>query len=124
MPSVVHFDIPADDTKRAKKFYSDLFGWKFEKYPGPMDFYLISTENLDGTAGVGGGLGKRFDPSHQGIRNYVGVKSIDTAMKQVTSLGGKLVSEKMAVPGTGYLVNCEDTEGNPFGLWEENAKAK
>jgi predicted enzyme related to lactoylglutathione lyase len=30
----------------------------------------------------------------------------------------------MAVPQMGYLVNCIDTEGNPFGLWEENPKAQ
>jgi predicted enzyme related to lactoylglutathione lyase len=30
----------------------------------------------------------------------------------------------MAVPGMGYLANCMDTEGNAFGLWEENAGAK
>ncbi|MFL6321712.1 MAG: VOC family protein, partial [Nitrososphaeraceae archaeon] len=28
------FEIPADDVERAKKFYSDLFGWKMEKWPG------------------------------------------------------------------------------------------
>jgi predicted enzyme related to lactoylglutathione lyase len=32
MPTIVHFDIPADDPERAKKFYSDLFGWKIEKW--------------------------------------------------------------------------------------------
>jgi len=30
----------------------------------------------------------------------------------------------MPVPGMGYLANCVDTEGNIFGLWEEDAKAK
>ena len=34
MPTIVHFEIPADDVERAKKFYSDLFGWKMEKWPG------------------------------------------------------------------------------------------
>jgi predicted enzyme related to lactoylglutathione lyase len=28
MPTIVHFEIPADDVERAKKFYTDLFGWK------------------------------------------------------------------------------------------------
>jgi len=34
MPTIVHFEIPADDVERSKKFYSDLFGWKIEKWPG------------------------------------------------------------------------------------------
>jgi predicted enzyme related to lactoylglutathione lyase len=122
MSAIVHFDVPAEDTGRAKKFYETLFGWKFESWPG-MDFYLISTKNLDGTPGVGGGLGERMDPS-QRMMNYFGVQSIDAAMKKVTSLGGKLITGKMPVPGMGYLANCMDTEGNFFGLWEENKEAK
>jgi predicted enzyme related to lactoylglutathione lyase len=30
MPTIVHFEIPADDVERAKRFYSDLFGWKWK----------------------------------------------------------------------------------------------
>ncbi len=122
MSAIVHFDVPAEDTGRAKKFYSSLFDWKFESYPG-MEYYLITTTNIDGTPGVGGGMGKRMDPS-QRMMNYFGVASIDAAMKKVTSLGGKLITGKMPVPGMGYLANCIDTEGNFFGLWEENREAK
>jgi predicted enzyme related to lactoylglutathione lyase len=32
--------------------------------------------------------------------------------------------DKMAVPKMGYLTNCLDTEGNTFGLWEEDSEAK
>jgi len=122
MATIVHFDVPADDPERAKKFYAALFGWKFDLVP-EFQYNLITTTNLDGTPGVGGGLGKRMDPS-QRMMNYFGVTSIDAAMKQVTKLGGKLVSPKMPVPGMGWLVNCMDTEGNAFGLWEENPGAK
>ena len=31
MPTLVHFEIPADDVERSRKFYTDLFGWKIEK---------------------------------------------------------------------------------------------
>jgi predicted enzyme related to lactoylglutathione lyase len=33
MPTIVHFEIPTDDIERARKFYTDLFGWKIEKMP-------------------------------------------------------------------------------------------
>jgi hypothetical protein len=122
MPTIVHFDVPAEDIERGKKFYSALFGWKFESYPA-MEYNLITTTGLDGSPGVGGGLGKRMAPE-QRMMNYFGVASIDAAMKQVKELGGKLISPKMAVPGMGYLANCVDTEGNAFGLWEENPGAR
>jgi len=121
MPTIVHFDVPAEDIERAKKFYSTLLGWKFESFP-EMQYNLITTTNLDGTPGVGGGMGKRMEPS-QRMMNYFGVSSIESAMKQVKSLGGKILTDKMAVPRMGYLVNCVDTEGNLFGLWEEDTKA-
>jgi hypothetical protein len=122
MPAIVHFDVAAENVERAKEFYSALFGWKFESFP-EMGYNLISTTNLDGTPGVGGGLGKRMDPS-QRITNYFGVTSIDAAMKEVRRFGGTVLTEKMAVPGMGYLANCLDTEGNPFGLWEADTGAK
>ncbi len=122
MATIVHFDIPADDIERAKRFYSALLGWKFNEFPA-MQYNLITTTNLDGTPGIGGGMGKRMEPS-QRILNYFGVPSIDDAMEQVKSLGGKIVTKKMAVPGMGFLANCVDPEGNSFGLWEENTQAR
>ncbi len=122
MSAIVHFDVPADDVERAKKFYSELLEWKFESFPA-MQYNLITTTSLDGTPGIGGGMGKRMDPS-QRMMNYFGIRSIDAAMEQVKSLGGKVLSEKMAVPGMGFLANCMDTEGNMFGLWEENTQAR
>jgi predicted enzyme related to lactoylglutathione lyase len=42
LPTIVHFEIPADDVERSKKFYNDLFGWKIEKWPGTDDSKLTS----------------------------------------------------------------------------------
>lgn len=122
MSTIVHFDVPAENIDRAKKFYTELLGWKFESWPG-MEYNLITTTNLEGVPGVGGGMGKRVDPSQRMV-NYFGVKSIDAAIQQVKNLGGRMLSDKMAVPTMGYLANCVDTEGNTFGLWEENHEAR
>ncbi|WP_067052917.1 VOC family protein [Methanofollis ethanolicus] len=123
MANIVHFDLPADDLERAKTFYSSLFGWKFELAPGWTDFYLIATATEDGSPGIGGGMGKRGAPD-QKITNYIGVQSIDACQADVTRLGGKVRLGKTAVPEFGYLAVCEDTEGNTFGLWEEDAGAE
>ena len=119
MPTIVHFDISADDPARAKKFYESLFDWKMMGPPGMPDYYLIETADLEGKSGVGGGLAKRGDPS-QGITNYIGVSSIDEYITKVEALGGKLVQPKTAVPGWGFLAACLDTEGNMFGLWQDD----
>jgi predicted enzyme related to lactoylglutathione lyase len=68
MPTIVHFEIPADDVERARKFYTDLFGWKIEKTP-EMDYWMVTTS---GEKQVDGGMMKRQDPQQQ-ITNYFAV---------------------------------------------------
>ncbi len=123
MPTIVHFEIPTDDLERAKKFYAELFNWKIEKYPGPMEYLMITTTNEKGEKAVDGGMMKRQNPQ-QPITNYIGIPSIDEYAAKVERLGGKVVVPKMAVPGIGYFAMCLDTENNSFALWEDDKNAK
>ena len=126
MPTIVHFEVPADDVERSRKFYSDLFGWKFEKWPGMesgMEYWIINTTDNEGGKAVGGGMMKRQNPQ-QGITNFIDVTSVDEYLAKVQSLGGKIVAPKQAVPTMGYFAVCLDTENNTFGIWETNPNAK
>ncbi len=118
MPTIVHFEIPADDIPRTISFYSSLFGWEIKEVP-EMNYWLIST----GGEGVGGGIMKRQSPQ-QPIVNYIDVPSVDLYAAQVKKLGGKIIVSKMAVPGMGYFALCVDTENNMFGIWESDKDAK
>lgn len=125
MPTVVHFDIGADDVERAKKFYEELFEWKINAVPveGKEEMYnLIETKALDGSKGVDGGMAKSRNGKNQ-ITNFIGVDSVDNYLKKVEKFGGKVVEGKMAVPEFGYMAVCLDTEGNTFGLWEDDKNA-
>jgi uncharacterized protein len=126
MPTIVHFEVPADDVERSRKFYSDLFGWKMEKWPGMesgMEYWIINTTDNEGGKAVGGGMMKRQNPQ-QGITNFIDVTSVDEYSAKVQSLGGKIVAPKQAVPTMGYFAVCLDTENNTFGIWETNPNAK
>jgi uncharacterized protein len=135
MPTIVHFEIPSDDIERTKKFYSDLFGWKIEKWPGtddnqltsaagqPMEYWMVTTTDDKGNKALGGGMMKRQMPEQQ-VTNYINVKSVDEYKSKVEKLGGKVVSPKKAVPGMGYFALCVDTENNSFAIWESNGSAK
>jgi uncharacterized protein len=126
MPTIVHFEIPADDAERSRKFYSDLFGWKIEKWPGMesgMEYWTINTTDNEGGKAVGGGMMKRQNPQ-QGITNFIDVTSVDEYSAKVQSLGGKIVAPKQAVPTMGFFAVCLDTENNTFGIWETNQNAK
>jgi len=119
--SIVWFEIPADQPERARKFYSKLFGWKINPLPGMPDYQHIDAGGAD--AFPDGGLMKRKHPG-QSITNYVNVSSVAKSAALVEKLGGKVCVSKMAVPQMGYFAVCQDTEGNPFALWERNEKAK
>lgn len=123
MSTIVHFEVPTEDIERAKKFYSELFGWKIEKYPGPMEYYMITTTNEKGEKAIDGGMMKRQNPQ-QPITNYIDVLSIDEHAVKVGKLGGKVIVPKSAIPGVGYFAVCLDTENNSFALWENDKNAK
>ncbi len=119
--SVVWFNIPADDIKRAQKFYSGLFGWKIAHFRGMDDFMHIDTGGHDATPD--GGIGQRQGQDHA-IVNYIGVDSVDKYLKKIQKLGGKVCMPKTAVPQMGYFAVCQDSENNGFGLWERDSNAK
>jgi predicted enzyme related to lactoylglutathione lyase len=119
--SIVWFEIAADNLDRARTFYSSLFGWKIEKFPGLQDYWHIDTGGGDETPD--GGLMKRKMPEH-GITNYINVASVDQHMAKVQKLGGKICMPKTAVPQMGYFAICQDPENNMFALWEKNQNAK
>jgi uncharacterized protein len=126
MPTIVHFDIPSDNVERSKKFYSDLFGWKMDKWSDSseeMEYWLISTVDDKGNKAIGGGIGKRQSPQQQ-ITNFIDVKSVDEYSSEVEKLGGKVISPKMPVPGMGWMAICLDTENNGFGIYEADPTAK
>lgn len=118
MATIVHFDVSAHNTDRAKKFYNKVFDWKFVDLAGPMNYHLVETTDITGKPGLGGGIGKR-DNGPAGIINYFGVESIDATVKKVVDCGGKIITGKQEIPGWGFLAVCVDTEGNTFGLFEE-----
>jgi uncharacterized protein len=122
MSRVIHFEIPAADPERAAAFYNKAFGWKFEKWPGPIEYWMVST-GVDGTPGINGGLMKKQPPA-MATTNTIGVESVDNAIDSVKKAGGKLVTPKTPIPTVGYFAYLEDTEGNLFGVMQSDPKAK
>ena len=116
---IVHFELPADDPARSMAFYSRVFGWTFDKWDGPMDYWMVKTG--DGP-GIDGGLMKRDRPGQQ-PNNVIAVESVDAISKAIVAAGGVEVAPKMAVPGVGYAAYFLDTEQNAFGVIQFDGKA-
>jgi len=121
MDRVVHFEIPAGDVKRAKKFYSSIFGWKTEDFPG-MNYTILYSTELDKKTrrpkvpgAINGGMMKRSKKVKSPVI-YMYVDEIDETMKKVKKQGGRVVQPKTHVQGKMYTAYFKDSEGNLMGL--------
>lgn len=121
MPKIIHFEIPAEDTKRAVAFYKKAFGWKFNKYEG-MDYWL-AIAGEDKEPGINGAIAEK-DAIHPATINIISVISFEEAVKKIKAAGGEILGPKMSVPSIGYMAYCRDTEGNIFGIMQMDPKAK
>ena len=112
MSSIVWFELPADDTARAQRFYGQLFGWHFERFDGPFEYHMASE------------AGGAIYPSHgeKGPVVYFGVEDIEREIERVRELGGS-AGKKQEIPSVGFFAHCTDTEGNPFSLFEAAAES-
>ncbi|OFW58479.1 MAG: glyoxalase [Actinobacteria bacterium RBG_19FT_COMBO_54_7] len=114
MPRVIHFEIAVDDPDRAVAFYRDIFGWKIEKWEGPMDYWLCET-GPEGEPGINGAIMRRTDPAQSTV-NTIGVTSLTDSIAKVKERGGMVMTEEMEIPDVGRFVYCTDSEGNAFGM--------
>ena len=123
MPRVVHFEIYTEDPEVVRPFYQDVFGWKFEKFGGPLDYWLVTTGD-EKEPGINGGLARPRESQSPGTLNTIGVPSLDQSIKKIEQRGGKICVPKMAVPSVGWLAYAEDPAGNVFGIIEPDTNAK
>ena len=123
MPRVIHFEIPAEDTKRAVAFYKKAFGWKFNKYGGEGMDYWLATTGEDKEPGINGAISEKSE-THPSTINTISVASFEDAVKRIKAAGGEILRPKMTVPGIGYMTYCKDTEGNIFGIMQIDPKAE
>ena len=122
MGRVVHFEISAKDPEKNAKFYRDAFGWRVEKWEGPLEYWLIYTGDKD-EVGIDGGLGRREGDDPETI-NTIDVADVKKAVRMVQDHGGKVINPIHAVHGIGWMTYIEDPEGNRWGLMQEDPEAK
>jgi len=120
--TLMHFEIPANDIEKLKRFYEEVFGWKITQSPGPIEYWLIQTVPVDQDGklkrpGVNGGLYKKDVPESKPI-NYYSVESISDFLAKIEKLGGKVTQPKQEVPEIGWIAAAEDPEGNQFALFQ------
>ncbi len=115
---ICHIEIPADNPGTLQTFYGGLFGWKFEKMPGDMEYYGIK----HGDDNLGAGMMARQDPK-QTVTFYVSVESVETALEKAKAEGATVIVPKTEVKGMGWYAVLLDPQNNLFGLWKSDENA-
>ncbi len=123
MDKVVHFELPADDLNRAKKFYQETFGWQLQDIP-EMNYVIAQSVAVDEkthtpkeAGAINGGFLKKNNIV-SGPSFAINVDNIDRAADKIKRSGGTIVREKMAVGDMGFLAYFKDTEGNILSIWQ------
>jgi predicted enzyme related to lactoylglutathione lyase len=125
---VVHFEIPADDMERMKKFYETAFGWETHQLGPEMGNYVtvMTTETGEDRRPTqpgeinGGFYHKQAEAQHPSI--VIAVEDIHEAMKAVEAAGGRVLGgmggpgEPDDIPGVGLFSGIIDTEGNRVAI--------
>jgi hypothetical protein len=85
-----------------------------------MEYWIVTTGTKK-EKGINGGLSKKGELGMPNM-NTIGVSSADKFAKKIQDKGGKVLLPKTAIPGVGWFATCQDTEGNIFGIIEENKR--
>jgi predicted enzyme related to lactoylglutathione lyase len=128
MNSVVHFEMPAKDTKRMSDFYSNTFGWQTQQMGPEMGNYVLATTteaDVNGRPKAPGAINGGFYPRTENqVSNVpsvvIAVDDLRDHIKKVTAAGGKILGEPMPIPGVGLWVSFLDTEGNRVSMLQPN----
>ncbi|OGY26136.1 MAG: glyoxalase [Candidatus Woykebacteria bacterium RBG_16_44_10] len=128
MDPVVHFEMPAEDRGRMRKFYESAFGWQTEQLGKDMGEYVLATTTetdekrmVKKPGTINGGFYQKTKPD-QYPRITISVDDIKEAMKKVEKAGGKVLGgmqkpgEPDDIPSVGLYAAFIDSEGNHVSM--------
>ena len=112
---VVHWEFWSEDPEKLATFYQRVFDWKIQLIPD-LKYHVVET----GPGGINGGIMKpQRGPWPGKLAFYIDVDDLDEYSEKIKRAGGKVVLEKMDVPGVGQLSLFEDPEGRVLGMWKQ-----
>jgi predicted enzyme related to lactoylglutathione lyase len=107
-----YVEINVTDLARAREFYGQAFGWRFNDY-GP-DYAGIQAADGDGEVG-GLGVGRR--PGQGGVLALLRSDDLDASVAAVEAAGGSVVEAPYDYPG-GRRFIFGDPDGNVLGVYQ------
>lgn len=122
-----YFDLTVHDIGQARKFFEEIFAWKFERFPMPYEYFRIQA-GTESEPGIDGGIGALKDAPIAGgtptTQLTVPVANLDQTIEKVQTSGGRVIEPKLPIPGIGWYATCAEPGGLRFGIIEADPTAK
>ena len=116
---VVHWELWSKNPQQLSDFYAQAFGWQIRHMP-EMNYRFVET---GGQGGINGGImTPQEGPWPGNMALYIDVDDLDTFAANIRDAGGKMIVERMEIPGVGAFALFEDPDGRVLGLWQQQAK--
>ncbi|MGH3517237.1 MAG: VOC family protein [Haloechinothrix sp.] len=108
-------DLATTNMRRARAFYSALFGWTFSTRPDPATAtYTIAT--LGGVQVAG--MYRAVPRQSPGWMLHLAVHNARMATNWVTRLGGQIMLAPVDIPDRGTILHVRDPSGAAVVLWQ------
>jgi predicted enzyme related to lactoylglutathione lyase len=110
-------ELMTEDTAAASAFYTKLLGWHAKGSGGDPAY----TEFHAGPTAVGGMMKTPDSAKAMGAKPmwmpYIGVDQVDSSVKQIEGLGGKVVRPASDIPNVGRFAVVTDPQGAVFAVF-------
>ena len=121
-----YFDLTVHDVGQARKFFQEVFGWQFERFPMPYEYYRIQA-GPESEPGIDGGIGAVKDTPIAGgmpaTQLTVPVSNLDEAVASILASGGRVIEPRLPIPGIGWYATCAEPGGLRFGVIQADPSA-
>ena len=109
--TIIKITLRSTDFERTRRFYSELFGWKFRQH---SPTYL----GFEPPSGIDGGF-QRVDSFSAGdsFLLYILVTEFESYLRRIPELEGNSKGDVELVPGSGEYIRFYDPDGNRLALW-------
>ncbi|HEY8478704.1 MAG TPA: VOC family protein [Spirillospora sp.] len=113
--TVAWFQVGTDRPEEARRFYGDLFGWRFEA----GDHYDMVS--YPGSPVPAGGVSHEPDASANHAIFMVLVEDVEAVCEKVAEIGGKVTQPATTTPKGLTFAYLQDPSGNAFGVFRPAA---
>jgi predicted enzyme related to lactoylglutathione lyase len=110
----IWIELGTNDTQKAGEFYSNVFGWSKQEFPGSMEYTVFNNEDK----GIGGmyEITPEMGPIPPHWIVYFAVEDCDAAVQKARELGAIVIKPAEDIPSVGRFAILTDPQGAAFAL--------